>query len=335
MHINRRIGAVATAALLLSSSYGLAAEINPARGTWDSGWFDTEVYIAALRELGHSVNEPITLDDAVRYQALSQRDADFSVMEWFPLFNDRFAMFDNLEMVGYVIRGGALEGYLVDKKTADEYGITSLADFADPEISALFDRNGDGIADMVACPPGWDCGLVIDHHITEFDLEEHIDLITAAYDPAMADAIAAYEAGEPILFYTWTPNWVLGELVPDKDVVWLEVPYSSLPEGQSEFEGHTAIEGVIGCANDPCEMGFPANDIRPVGNSAFLDENPDVYRLFEVMEIPLDAVGEQNVRMKEGENSAEDVRRHAQEWIAANQELFDGWIEEAKGALEQ
>lgn len=335
MHINKRIGAVATTALILSSSYGLAAEINPARGTWDSGWFDTEVYIAALRELGHSVNEPITLDDAVRYQALSQRDADFSVMEWFPLFNDRFAMFDNLEMVGYVIRGGALEGYLVDKKTADEYGITSLADFADPEISALFDRNGDGIADMVACPPGWDCGLVIEHHMAEFGLEEHIDLITAAYDPAMADAIAAYEAGEPIFFYTWTPNWVLGELVPDEDVVWLEVPYSSLPESQSEFEGHTAVGGVVGCGSDPCEMGFPANDIRPVGNAEFLGENPDIRRLFEVMEIPLDAVGEQNVRMREGENDAEDVRRHAQEWIAANRDLFDEWIEEATSALVQ
>ncbi|MFC3704452.1 glycine betaine/L-proline ABC transporter substrate-binding protein ProX [Devosia honganensis] len=335
MPVGKNTIAITAAMLLLGSPHALAAEINPARGTWDSGWFDTEVYIAALRELGHSVNEPVTLDDAVRYEALSQRDADFSVMEWFPLFNDRLTMFDNLEAVGYVIRGGALEGYLIDKKTADEYGITSLADFTDPKISALFDRSGNGVADMVACPPGWDCGLVIDHHISEFGLEEHIELITAAYDPAMADAVAAHETGEPIFFYTWTPNWVLGELMPGEDVVWLEVPYSSLPEGQSQFEGHTAIAGVSGCSSDPCEMGFPANDIRPVGNVEFLEENPDVRRLFEVMEIPLDAVGEQNVRMRDGENSDEDVRRHAQEWIAANQETFDGWIEEARAALEQ
>ncbi|RUT32453.1 proline/glycine betaine ABC transporter substrate-binding protein ProX [Arsenicitalea aurantiaca] len=318
----------------LAGGLAHAAEVTPARGTWDSGWFNTEIYIAAIEALGHTVNEPVTLDDAVRYQALSQRDADFSVMEWFPLFNERFSAFDELEQVGYVIRGGAREGYLIDKATADAHGIDNIADLADPEISALFDRSGNGIADMVACPPGWDCGVVIDHHMSEFGLEGSIDLISAAYDAAMADVIAAKQAGESVLFYTWTPNWVLGELVPGEDVVWLEVPHSTLPEAQSALIGQTAISGVVGCASDPCELGFPANDIRPVAHSDFLDENPDIRRLFEVMELSLDPVAEQNVRMRAGEDTPADITRHAREWIEANQAQFDAWIAEARAAVD-
>src|SRR5690606_28460898 len=92
--------AALVASTALASANAMAETITPARGTWDSGWFDTQVYIEALKALGHEVAAPLTLDDAVRYQALSQGDADFSVMEWFPLFNERYANFDNLEQVG-------------------------------------------------------------------------------------------------------------------------------------------------------------------------------------------------------------------------------------------
>jgi glycine betaine/proline transport system substrate-binding protein len=79
-------------------------------------------------------------------------------------------------------------------------------------------------------------------------------------------------------------------------------------------------------------MGWPANDIRPVVNSAFLEENPAAAKLFEVIEIPLDDIFAQNARMFEGEDSEEDLARHADEWIAENREQFDQWLEEARSA---
>ncbi|MBP0031383.1 hypothetical protein [Roseofilum sp. Guam] len=38
-----------------------------------------------------------------------------------------------------------------------------------------------------------------------------------------------------------------------------------------------------------------------------------------------------SLRIKEGQNTTEDMRRLAQEWVKDNQEQFDRWIEEAKG----
>ena len=34
--------------------------------------------------------------------------------------------------------------------------------------------------------------------------------------------------------------------------------------------------------------------------------------------------------MNKGEKSERDVRRHAKEWIKANQSTFDSWISKAK-----
>jgi glycine betaine/proline transport system substrate-binding protein len=314
---------------------GEGTTVESARPTWDTGWFTTEIYNRMLEELGYDVRPPRTLDNPIFYQAVSQGDVDFWVEGWFPLHNtytDAPGFEDAATIVGYVARGGALQGYLIDKRTAEEHGITNLEDFKNPEIAALFDTTGDGRAELVACPPGWGCELVIEHHMDAYDLRDHVNTIQAAYAASMADALARYQQGEPIFFYTWTPNWTVGLLEPGEDVVWLEVPFASLPEDQAEFEDETVVEGVEGCVADPCDMGWPANDIRTVANNDFLEANPAAKRLFEVAEIPLADIFEQNARMFEGEDSEDDLRRHAEEWIEANRDLVDGWLEEARNA---
>ncbi|MGF1609290.1 MAG: glycine betaine/L-proline ABC transporter substrate-binding protein ProX [Kiloniellales bacterium] len=312
---------------------GEGKTVQPARATWDTGWFQAEIYIKALEELGYDVRAPKTLDNPPFYQAVAQGDVDFWVNGWFPLHNTYEAEFGRgASLVGYVAKGGALQGYLVDKKTADANDITSIEDFKKPEIRKLFDANGDGLADLVACPPGWGCELVIEHQLEAYELTDAVKPIKASYAASMADAIGRFQQGQPIFFYTWTPNWTVGLLKPGEDVVWIETPFASLPEDQKQFEDQTTVASVEGCVADPCDMGWPANDIRPVANNQFLEENPAARALFEEISIPLEDIFAQNAKMFEGEDSKQDIVRHAEEWIAANRETFDGWIETAKQA---
>ena len=88
---------------------------------------------------------------------------------------------------------------------------------------------------------------------------------------------------------------------------------------------------VTGCADNPCNMGWPANDIR-VRNDAFLAENPALAKLFEVMSIPLEDIFAQNAKMYEGESRPDDLERHADEWLTANAEPVDGWLSVATAA---
>jgi len=312
---------------------GDGVTVKPARATWDTGWFQTEVYNVALEKLGYDVQRPTTLDNPPFYQAVSTGDVDYWVNGWFPLHNTYRSTFESgAELIGYVAKGGALQGYLVDKKTADAHNITKLSDFKKPEIKKLFDSDNDGKAELVACPPGWGCELVISHHIEAYGLSDHIDPIKAGYSASMADAMGRYGEGKPIFFYTWTPNWTVGMLEPGKDVVWITVDEANLPEDQKQYEDATVVEGVKGCVMDPCNLGWPANDIRPVVNSEFAKNNPAAAKLFEVMSIPLGDIFAQNAKMFEGEDSKEDIQKHAEQWIADNQDKVDGWLKQARKA---
>ena len=300
-------------------------EVIMAKATWDTGFFQAEIYKTLLAELGYEVEDLGTIDNAAFYTSAAQGDVDFWPNGWFPL-HDTYLEDDlvsgNAMPVGFQVEAGALQGYLVDKASADALGITSLTDLSDPEIAANFDGDGDGMADLIGCDAGWGCELVIEDTLDELGLRDTVTHQQGTYSALMADTIGRYQRGEPILFYTWTPNWTVSELQLGEDVVWIEAP----------IEGAEASEGVPGCAVDPCVMGFEPNDIRTVANTEFLESNPDVQTLFELVEIPLNDIAAQNQLMVDGEDSDEDIARHAAEWIEENQTQVDEWLEAALAA---
>ncbi|MEZ4638128.1 MAG: glycine betaine/L-proline ABC transporter substrate-binding protein ProX [Caldilineaceae bacterium] len=238
---------------------------SPWPATWDTGWFQAAVYQTLLGELGYDVELAGDLPAETFYPALANRDIDFWPNGWFPLHNtflDRDIVAGKVEPVGYQVQAGALQGFLVDMASAEQYGITNLTDFTDPEIAAAFDTDGDGKADLTGCDAGWGCEGRINEILADLELEDSITHVQGTYSLLMADTIARYQRGEPILFYTWTPNWTVSELKIGEDVLWITVP------------GTEPSEGIAGCTEDPCAMGFVANDIRTVANIEFLEEFP-------------------------------------------------------------
>ncbi|MEX0953011.1 MAG: glycine betaine/L-proline ABC transporter substrate-binding protein ProX [Nitriliruptoraceae bacterium] len=305
----------------------ISGEITMARASWDTEYVIAEIYYQLLGELGYDVEHPENneLGAELFYQALDQGDVDFWANGWFPLHDPFLENTTSVEQVGMMIPAGGFNGYLIDKATADEYDITSFEQIAeDPEINALFDFTGDDRADLVGCDAGWGCFEAIEQHLTETGHDATIEHVSAQYSVLMTDLLARYDRGEPVLFYTWTPNWTVGALVPGEDVVWIEAP--------THPHGNDPIDGVEGCVTDPCHTGWNADDIRVAANADFLADNPAAATLFERVELPLGAIAEQNLRMQDGESSQADIERHAQEWIEANRTLVDEWLEAARAA---
>lgn len=302
----------------------IEGEIEMARATWDTGWFQAAIFQSLLEELGYDVNLAGDLPAETFYPALAQGDLDFWANGWFPLhdtFLEADVVGDLVEPIGFQVRAGALQGFLIDKATADEYGITSLADFEDPEIAALFDTDGDGKADLTGCDAGWGCEGAINTILEEQGLEDMITHVQGTYSLLMADTIARYQRGEPIFFYTWTPNWTVAELALGEDVVWITVP------------GSETTPDVTGCVENPCAMGFVGNDIRAVANVDFLEANPAAAELLERIEIPLADIAAENQLLIEGEDSEEDIQQHAADWIEENREQVDEWLEAARAEV--
>ncbi len=302
--------------------------VRMARATWDTGWFQAEVYRLLIQRLGYRVEGPLTMENADFYNAVATGGVDLWANGWFPT-HDSLIREGLAERVGTQVHAGALQGYFVDTATAQAHGITNLGDLADPDLAVLFDQDGDGLADLIGCDVGWGCASIIDHHLDAYGLMDTVEQVQGAYSPLITETMDRYHAGQPVLYYTWTPNWTVGELEPGREVVWLETPFPSLPPDQASFLDRTAISPIPGCANDPCQVGWPPNDIRVVANSDFLESNPSIRRLLEQVVISLHDISAQNALMVADEGDPEDIRRHAQEWVSANEVVVTRWIETA------
>lgn len=291
--------------------------------------FQYEVLIAGLEELGYEVKPILHMAGEVvtSHLAVGRGNADFYAVHWDPLhkaFYEKAGGGKSMLRVGG-LTPGALQGYLIDKKTADKYDIRNIEQLKDPELAKLFDADGDGKADLAGCNPGWGCERVIEHQLPAYGLTDTVEHNQGTYFALIADTIARYKAGKSILYYTWTPLWVSGVLVPGEDTQWLEVPFTSLPGERTEVD--TTLP-------DGRNTGFAVNTLRVVANKDFLDANPAAEKFFEKAVIPINDVSAENKLIKNGEDTEEDVKRHARQWIAEHRAEFDSWLQAARQAAQ-
>ena len=284
--------------------------------------FQTLLVNRALAKLGYEVQPIKEVEYPTMHIALANGDATFMADHWNPQHADYFKNAggkDKLSREG-VYSDNAAQGYLMDKKTAEAYKITNIGQLKDPKLAKLFDTDGDGKADLTGCTPGWGCETMIEHQLDAYKLRGSVTHKQGTYSALMADTITRFKAGQPILYYTWTPYWVSAELRPGKDVVWLEVPFSSLPGEQGKMD-----------TKQPSgkNYGFVVNTQHIVANKDFVAKNPAAGKLFEVMKVSVNDINAQNLRMSQGENQPQDVERHTDAWIKGHQKTFDGWIAQA------
>lgn len=325
-----KLSTLTAAIIAVASMHASAADLQPGKGVKvvpvqsaiSEESFQTIVLNKALEELGYDVQDVREVDYSAGYTSIANGDATYMAVNWYPLHNGMYenAGGDNaFYRQGHYIRGAA-QGYLIDKKTADQYGIDNIEDFKDPKISALFDTNGDGKADLTGCQAGWGCEGVIEHQLDAFKLRDKINHNQGVYAAIISDTIARYNEGKPVFYYTWTPYWVSGKLVPGKDVIWLEVPFSANPNGSD-----TKL------ANGK-NYGFEINSERVIANKKFAMDNPAAAKLFAVATLPINDVSAENMLIANGEDSQAQIEAHADNWIKANRDTFDSWLKQAREA---
>jgi len=324
------LGAILTSLLIIFSSCqqipnSQTITIRSAHSTWIEESFQTNIVNIGLEKLGYKVEKPQQIEYPAIYISIANGDLEYSVIYYQPghkKFFDNAGGEEKLEGVGILTPKG-MQGYQIDKKTGEKYNITNIEQLKDPEIAKLFDSDKDGKANLVGCNPGWACELNIDHQIEAYGLQDTVEHNRGQYTVLLADAITRYQKGEPILYYAYNPHWISAVLKPEKDIIWLEVPFTSLPESMKNLtQKDTSVDGK--------NLGFPRTKQGIVANKKFLEANPVAKRWFELVEIPIEDMNVESLRIKEGEDKPEDILRHAQEWIKNHQQSYDSWLETAR-----
>lgn len=303
---------------------GTGITVRPIKGDAKTTEFQELIVARGLEALGYEVAPFAYAKFPALHLAIANGDADYTASHWQPLHNAYFEKAGGesvMNRIGHLI-SGATQGYLIDKKTADEHNITNIADMAKPEIAALFDTDGDGKANLIGCDPGWGCEKEIDNHLKVYGLENSVNHDKGTYFALIADGIARYKAGEPIFYFTWTPLWLSNVLVPGKDTVYLDVPFNSQADGGTQDTS----------TPDGHNTGFQTNEIRVLARNEFSDANLAAVKFFELVRIPIEDVNAENALVQEGEDTKEAIDKHVDNWIAAHQSEFDGWVNEALAA---
>ncbi|MEZ2127578.1 MULTISPECIES: glycine betaine/L-proline ABC transporter substrate-binding protein ProX [unclassified Sinorhizobium] len=299
---------------------GEGVTVRPIKGTPANAWFQHLIVQIGLERLGYTVAETQEADFPAVHLAVASGDADYTAGSWKPTHSAFYekAGGDAVMTRLHVIISGTTEGYYIDKKTADAYHITNIDQLKDPKVAKLFDTDGDEKANLAGCNPGWGCEGMIEKHLDYYKLRDRVQHDQGSYFAIMADVISRYKQGNPVLYYTWTPNWIADELVEGKDVIRLQVP-SSLP-------------GMDTQNADGTNYGFITGDVYIVANNQFLAKNPSAKRFLELVTIPIADVNAAQVSLKQGNVKVEEIRKQAEGWVAAHQAEFDHWVAEAAKA---
>ena len=334
---------------------GEGVSLTMARANWSTGYFQAELLRQMMQMLGYEVSDPADLElgPNLAYLAMAQGEADFWVNSWYPGHNSWLAaelpdgslVGEHVRRVGELMLAGGLQGYLITKSFAEEYGINTLDDLNNnPDAIAAYDAQdfnpGNGIADIYGCPESWTCDDIIASQIA-FSGWENIEQVLAGYDAMFAEATAKADAGEPMVAYTWTPSSYITALRPGDNVVWVGVENvidDSNPlgrEGGEEWDQRPGTSPAIGpdacpsAADDGiCDIGWVAADVIASARHDMLAQHPAAAKLLEIMQLNVVDVSLQIVRQDAGE----DIGVLVTEWIANNQEKVDAWIAEAKAA---
>ena len=338
----------------VSDTPGEGVSLTMARANWSTGYFQAALYRALLQQLGYEVSDPADLElgPSLAYLAMAEGDADFWVNSWYPGHNswlenqlpDGSKVGDHLAVVGQEMPAGGLQGFLITKSFAEEYGIATLDDLnGNPDAIAAYDAQdatpGNGVAEIYGCPESWTCDDIIQSQIA-FSEWENIDQILAGYDAMFAEAVAKANEGAPMVAYTWTPSSYITQLRPGDNVLWVgveDVLDDSNPldrEGGEEWDQRpgTAALGPDSCPDAAergiCQLGWVAADILVTARNDLLADHPAAAKLLEVVELNVVDVSLQVVAQDGGEDPVD----LAEQWIANNQAKVDDWLSQARAA---
>ncbi|MEA3383143.1 MAG: glycine betaine/L-proline ABC transporter substrate-binding protein ProX [Campylobacterota bacterium] len=323
--ISKKILISGLASITLASSL-FGAKVTAVKTSIAEEGFQLQIVTELLKKMGHEVETTNSVGYDIAYQTIANNaksdDVYFMAAMWDPIHSGKLkGVGGDKTIVKYDnFISNCAQGYLIDKKTADKYNIKYYNDLKKPGIAKLFDLNGNGKADLTGCSAGWGCEKVIEHQLDAYDMRGVVEHNQGEYSALIANTIANYKTGKSILYYTWTPYWVSGKLVPGKDVVFLEVTHSANPNTPSTKLANGA------------DYGFNINNQRIVSNASTLKNHKDIVKLFNLVKLSVNDISGQNMLMANGQNKEKDIKRHVKSWLKSNASKVNAWIKEAKAA---
>jgi len=334
----------------------LAERVELMRPEDRAGHVTAEILARLLRSLDFDVSDPALNETTAEtaYERLGVDQAQVWLDGHFP--RDEWLLSTDVARVEGSISGPGLpQGWLITKEWADEAGITTMDQInADPDLYGALDRDGDGKGELFTCAEEWSCATiqVAQAAFAEWD---NLTPFTDDYDELWSEFLARVSKGQPAVAYAWTPSKYFPQASVGIDTMWLSVEDGSVLDDSNPLAidigysmSQIASDGTKGFGDvdpgtclvgpDGCQLGWLPGTINAVANADWVRRNPKAEQLLRNAQFTPEDLSFFAAEMAEvGEEltAAEaEVRvlAAADEWIAANNDRLEEWIDSARSA---
>ncbi|MEI9903276.1 MAG: ABC transporter substrate-binding protein [Asticcacaulis sp.] len=252
---------------------------------WESGEFLTAV-LRQILERGYGCKtETVPGNTVTLEQALADDDIQVIAEEWVSRSDTwkKAADAGRVRAVGHPFtdasEGWYVPDYMVHGEKASAPDLRSVDQLAQAKYIRLFaDPEQPSRGRFLNCPSGWTCEGVNTAKLHAYGLDHAYVDFRPGTGPAMDAAIAsAYDQGQPLLFYYWSPSAIAGKLHLFR---LSEPPYSDACWKDLTSKTGTHASG--------CQA--PAADIAYGVSTPFAGKAPRIMAVLTKAQVPIDVL---------------------------------------------
>ena len=191
--------------------------------------------------------------------------------------------------------------------------ISSIDDLKKPEIAAMFDTDGNGKGEYWAGDITWASTKRWQIKFKSYGLDELWEPQIVSADTFKAGLAAAYAASQPQLFYYWTPE----ALHVQYDLTAIDEPerYDGCEDVDLDAENWLEVSHF--------DCVIANNSVHVAYSKSLETRNPAVAKMLGNVQFTGLEIASWIQEMFDNKRDPQEV---AEEWIADNQSIVDGWI---------
>ncbi|WP_434055931.1 MAG: glycine betaine ABC transporter substrate-binding protein [Roseibium sp.] len=192
--------------------------------------------------------------------------------------------------------------------------VSSVEDLKDPEIAAMFDKDGNGKGEYWSGDAGWKSTRMWQVKFKSYGLDELWEPEILPDATFKAQLKTAMQREQPILFYYWTPEWVHAAY----DITPLDEPARTEGCENVNLDKEDWLEASsFACASEDAS-------IYVAYSKSLETRNPPVAKFLSQMALDPAVVNEWILKIGRDKMDPRDV---AEDWVANNMDVVNSWIE--------
>lgn len=207
-------------------------------------------------------------------------------------------------------QGWFVPRYLVEGENAPATGLKSVEDL--PRYKQLFrDPEEPEKGRFYNCKLGWDCETINTKKLAAYGLDDDFTNLRPGSAAALAAAVAAaFKRKRPVLFYYWTPSWIMSKY----DAVKLEEPAYDRSVWKALKDNDNPAKA---CA-------YPLADVYTGANTKFAEQAPAIAALLTNYRMSNKMVGQALLYIHD--NKGADVDDAAMHFLLTQEDVWTAWM---------